>query len=502
LPDVIASPVIDDVVAEALQLNLCFLDGPGRARQVPFTFSPASIAAQVLQQMETVAPLLGRLTQALAARDEMIQAVHGPLAGGDVFFAEMLAMHRELHTGGNGLPRLPLLLQRSDFMVDARDGARLVECNSIAAGMAPFGERAHLLHRYIASRWPAEFARYHSSSPGALLPNPATARLAEAIADAARQLARELGSGPVDPGFLMVVQEDEDNLFDQRLLERQLQALGLRTYRRSFRQLHEQLSTGPGQSLQLAGCGTIHLVYLRAGYQYQDYVATDLDTRRCCDAICATRMFIERHRVAVNATVAQQLATSKRMQLHLATAGSALLGELGFNRREQELLTAVFAPMRAVGADSAERLLAEAGSADWVLKNQGEGGGHCLFDRDIIDRLGTMTPADHPAWVLMRRLRPAGRTRPTLVIRAGKAQRVERLVSEVGLFTAHLADQSLATGDGQPGQVGYLVRSKPPEVTEGGVHSGFGALDSLFVEDRAEGMGPTGNTGKERDSRL
>ncbi len=482
MPDVIASPIIDDVVAEALQLNLCFLDGPGRARQVPFTFSPVSIAAGVLQQMETVAPLLGRLTQALAGRAELIQAVHDPLAGGDAFFAEMLAMHKGLHEGCNELPRLPLLLQRSDFMLDARDGARLVECNSIAAGMAPFGERTHQLHQYIQSRWPAEFSRYHTASPGALLRNPATATLAQAIAEAARTVASELGSGPVDPGFLMVVQEDEDNLFDQRLLERQLQALGLRTYRRSFRQLHEQLSTGPGQSLQLDGCGTVHVVYLRAGYQYQDYVASDLDTRRCCDAICATRVFIERHRVAVNATIAQQLATSKRMQLHLTTAGDTLLDELGFNRLERDLLTGVFAPMRPVDADSAARLLAEAGTADWVLKNQGEGGGHCLFDRDIIDRLDTMTPAEHPAWVLMRRLRPAGRTQPTLVVRAGKAQRVERLVSEIGLFTAHLGSDAMPGASLRPGPVGYLVRSKPPEVTEGGVHSGFGALDSLFVE--------------------
>jgi glutathione synthase len=294
---------------------------------------------------------------------------------------------------------------------------------------------------------------------------------------------RELGASAVDPGFLMVVQENEDNLFDQRLLERQLRDFGLRTYRRTFRQLHEQLSSGPNQSLQLAGGGTIHVVYLRAGYQYRDYVATDLDTRRCCDAICATRMFIERHRVAVNATIAQQLATSKRMQLHLAIGGGILLEELGFSRRERDLLTAVFAPMRPVDADSANQLKAEAGTADWVLKNQGEGGGHCLFDQEILERLSIMTPEEQSAWVLMQRLRPAGRGQATLVVRAGKAQRVDRLVSEIGVFTAHLGNEALPTGNQQPGHVGYLVRSKPPEVTEGGVHSGFGALDSLFVEN-------------------
>jgi len=478
----ISNPVIDDAVAEALQLNLCFLNGPGQTRHVPFTFSPTSISANILLRLESVAPLLGRLTQILASNDELIQAVHSPLVVADAFFSEILAMHQELHSGAKDLPRVPLLLQRSDFMVDEQAGARLVECNSIAAGMAPFGERAHTLHKYIESRWPLEFARFHTDSPGELLPNPATEKLAIAITAAARQIDRELGTDVENPGFLMVVQENEDNLFDQRLLERQLQEFGLRTYRRTFRQLHEQLSSGPNQSLQLADCGTIHAVYLRAGYQYQDYIATDLDTRRCCDAICATRMFIERHRVAVNATIAQQLATSKRMQLHLVGGGGALLEQLGFSLQEREILGAVFAPMRSVDASSADRLLDEAATGDWVLKNQGEGGGHCLFDRDIVKRLNKLTEKEYSAWVLMQRLRPVGRPKATLVIRDGKAQKVEHLVSEIGLFTAHLGEMALPVGNHQTGNVGYLVRSKPPDVTEGGVHSGFGALDSLFVE--------------------
>ena len=49
--------------------------------------------------------------------------------------------------------------------------------------------------------------------------------MARAIASAARQMARELDDEG-DPGFLMVVQENEDNLFDQRLLERRLQGFG------------------------------------------------------------------------------------------------------------------------------------------------------------------------------------------------------------------------------------------------------------------------------------
>ncbi len=476
----IADSVVDDVVARALQLKLCFRKPGGKARHAPFTFTPGVVDSSTLAQLLKLSPMLGRLTQALAASDDLIQSVHAPLTQGDAFFAELLSMHKELHCGADDLPRIPLLLQRSDFMVDQNLGPKLVECNSIAAGMAPFGDRVQQLHGYIQQRWTDEYAQFSSPARGALLVNPALANMVEAMADAAQQVARDLGDLG-DPGFLMVVQEGEDNVFDQQLLAQELQKLGVRTYRRTFRELHQQLSTGTNQRLQLAGCGTVHVVYLRAGYQYSDYVATDLDARRCCDALRATRIFIERHRVAVNATVAQQLATSKRMQLYLASGGDTALNALGFNARERSLIKPAFAQMRVVNNGSAEQLVEEGGTSNWVLKNQGEGGGHCLFDEDILSRLNLLEGEDYSAWVLMQRLRPAGRTRPTLIIRDGRASVVRGMLSEIGVFSAHLGSRPLATDANTTGHIGYLVRSRPPEITEAGVHSGFGALDSLFV---------------------
>ena len=481
MPDVISNTAIDDAVAEALQLDLSFLSGPGHTRHVPFTFTPGPIATEEANLLKRVSPLLGRLTQALAGDTQLIQDLHAPLALGDAFFAELLSIHRELHTSGTSLPRIPLLLQRSDFMLDAELGPRLVECNSIAAGMAPFGERVQQLHRYLQGRWPELFRHFSQDATGQILPNLATENLSAAIDHAARQVRAEHGDDGA-PAFLMVVQENEDNIFDQRLLERTLQRLGIRTFRRTFRQLHTQLATGPNERLLLENIGAIDVVYLRAGYQYQDYIATDLDTRRCCDALRATRIFIERHRVAVNATVAQQLATSKRMQQYLAGASSDHLAGLGFSSGEAKRIIPLLAEMREIDAETSTWLRDDAEAAHWVLKNQGEGGGHCLFDEDIIRRLETLTEEEYPAWTLMRRLRPTGRDVPTLVVRDGKGQCINGLVSEVGIFTAHLEEKPLLEAEMQPpGYVGYLVRSKPPDVAEGGVHSGFGMLDSLVI---------------------
>lgn len=118
-------------------------------------------------------------------------------------------------------------------------------------------------------------------------------------------------------------------------------------------------------------------------------------------------------------------------------------------------------------------------SKNWVLKNQGEGGGHCYFNNDIMHRLNALQETEYDAWILMQRLRPTPRSKPTLIIRDGQAQHIDGLVSEIGIFTAHLDGLSLATNRHQAGSIGYLVRSKPPGVTGGGIHGGYGALDSL-----------------------
>lgn len=472
--------LIDDVVNRALALDLAFSTGGGERRQVPFALTPGAIDQSLFCELQQHASLLGRVTQAMSDDADLIQALHVPLAKGDPFFAELVSIHHELCAGDQNLPRVPLLLQRSDFMLDPHYGPRLVECNSIAAGMAAFGEQIQHLHDYTRERWPDEFCRFTPRSNEGPIPNHAIANFCQAVTVAAERIRAEHG-GEGAPTLLMVVQENEDNVFDQYLLQRALEKNGVRTFRRTFRQLHEQLSSGPNGRLLLKDNGAIDVVYLRAGYQYRDYLAVDLDTRRCCDALRATRIFIERHRVAVNATVSQQLATSKRTQQYLCEASAESLRDRGLAPEDIVSLKTILAEMRSVDRSTLEWLEDEGVAADWVLKNQGEGGGHCLFDQQIIEQLKRLQTNDFAAWTLMKRLRPVARKTPTVLIREAGASVTEGLVSELGLFTAHYGSESLLKSIGaSSGYLGYLVRSKPPGVNEGGIHSGFGVLDSLL----------------------
>ena len=476
---------IQGAIEWALLHGFSLKTGPGSASHCAFSLAPTLIDQQRFTSLKQDAPLVARLIHRVSEDHDFIQQAMTPIAGADPFFKQLLDLHKTIHGDrslrSNGAEtktahRIPLLFMRTDFMDDAELGPRVIEFNGIAAGMGPFGQRAHELHSYLQTQFTDTFQRWSPADNLKLLDNPAIERLSAGLEKAARQV-RDSFDESGKPVFLMVVQPDEDNVYDQHLLEMALQARGVRTVRRTFRELHDQLSTGDDYRLIMEGIGGIDCIYLRAGYQHEDYCSTDLLENECCAALTTTRAFMELHRVAINATIGQQLATCKRIQMLLTAMSTHELTAFGLSHNEAERVQSLLGDMRPVNEQSLSWFAHEA-PQNWVLKNQGEGGGHCVFDKDILPRLKTMKPEDYSAWALMRRLHPAPRPRPALLLRRGQEMVVNDLISELGLFTVHI--------DGEPatdeqGYAGYLIRSKPASVEEGGVHSGLGAADSLAV---------------------
>ncbi|USE39801.1 glutathione synthetase [Endozoicomonas sp. SCSIO W0465] len=424
--------------------------------------------------LKSIVPLMGKLIHGVSEDHEFLIEAIEPLCSGDAFFASLLELHQSIHNSAAPARRLPMLLMRTDFMDDAEFGPKLIEFNGIAAGMGPFGQRAHELHHYLQYQWPAAFQYWSEADELELMPNHGVENLAKGIAGAAT-MVRSQSTEQGQPLFLMVVQPDEDNVYDQHLLEEAIQKEGVKTVRRTFRQLYDQLSSGDEDRLLLEGLGGVDAIYLRAGYQHDDYVAHDLDDVRCCSELGKVRTLIEQHRVAVNATVSQQLASSKRVQMLLSAMNEEQLSRFGLTLEEAHRIKPFLGEMRPVDDQSA-LWFTKQNPNDWVLKNQGEGGGHCVFGHGILPRLNSLQPEAYSAWSLMRRLYPRHRTREALVVRDGEATPVDNLISEIGMFTLHLDGHSLTS---DMGYAGYLIRSKPATASEGGVHSGQGAVDSL-----------------------
>lgn len=485
----LAQQVIESISEWQIMHSVAFRQADNTARPVPFSIAPMTIERPIYEHLLAVTPLIAKLVSNVSEDHDFLQASLGDMAKADPFFGRLMELHQQAHgdaTQRQHPARQPLLLMRTDFMDDRAHGAKVIEFNGIAAGMAPFGQRAAQLHQYVKDQWSDIYHQWVEDDSATPADNQGMEQLALGIATAATKVQThfaELGERTVDvkPTFLMIVQKDEDNVYDQHLLEAALQQRGIRTVRRTFEQLSRQLSSGENQRLILDGVGAIDSVYLRAGYQYADYWAPDLNEDICCHTLSQTRLFIEKHYVAMNATISQQLATSKSMQMLLTMMPAQDYARWGLTLNEAKLVKSVLADMKPVSQESIEWFNRSANKQDWVLKNQGEGGGHCVFGEEISDTLAKLQPQEYDAWALMQRLYPHERETPTIAVRDGQQTRVDDLVSEIGLFTAHYQGEPVTE---QNGYAGYLIRSKPASENEGGIHSGQGILDSLVLIDK------------------
>ncbi|QIZ78123.1 glutathione synthase [Ferrimonas lipolytica] len=472
----IEQQLIDDASEWALMHGVGIKNRDGSARHCPYSLAPVSFPRATFERLQRTTPLLGKLIHALSEDHHYLQQSLNSMGKADPFFARLLELHRQIHDG-KVAPRQPLLIMRTDYMDDRSHGAQVIEFNGIAAGMGPFGQLAHQLHKYIQDQWPEAYQQWGDQPQARLAENHGLEQMARGIATTARKVRNDaLDHG--QPVFVMVVQEQEDNVYDQHLLAVALQQHGVRTIRRTFAQLADQLSSGPNQRLLLDGVGGVDVVYLRAGYQYIDYYLEHRSETRCCHTLSQTRVFIEQHKVALNATVSQQLATSKTMQMLVTAMSATEMARWGITETEAKQIKAVLAQMKPITPANIA-WLAEHGNADeWVLKNQGEGGGHAVFGDDIFTKLASLNESEYDAWALMRRLYPHERERPALTVRDNQPAVVENLISEIGLFTLHFRGEAI-TDHG--GYAGYLIRSKPASENEGGIHSGRGVLDSLVL---------------------
>uniref|UniRef100_A0A183BTY6 Glutathione synthetase n=1 Tax=Globodera pallida TaxID=36090 RepID=A0A183BTY6_GLOPA len=114
----------------------------------------------------------------------------------------------------------------------------------------------------------------------------------------------------------------------------------------------------------------------------------------------------------------------------------------------------------------------------YVLKPNQEGGGKNFWEKELADKLRTLTPKQRAAFILMERLNP-------LVVQNYLIWPMEKaiysdVVTEVGVYTYCVYN----TKDGtlvhytQPGQ---MNRTKLASSNEGGISAGTGVFDSLYL---------------------
>ncbi|GAB3034090.1 glutathione synthase [Bowmanella dokdonensis] len=427
------------------------LDTAGQFAPLPVSLSPWRLSTGLWSQVIANSQLLGNLLSGISQQRQWLLQQFTPLMSGHSLtgaLARQLSQLEPAQIRAQGLP-----LMRHDMLLDKAGKWRWVESNSIAAGMGPLSENWQQLLR-------AQLA------PCCQVDNPATSRQSALLAGAAMAMRRRFDNQA--PLMLFVVEETEDNLFDQQCLSQAIEARGVRVKRITLEHLaslaiRNRRLVWPGDQKDAAT--EVDLLYFRTGYNRQDYQT---------EAQLALRATLETLDLVLCPNIALQLAGSKWLQARLYESLQApwtaaqLQRQLNLSLPELARLHSLLVPSRTLDSDdSAVRHKLDKG---WLLKSEQEGGGSVLNGPQAIDRLKQGIAPD-AGWIAMAPIDTAIRQAPVAVLRQGQFEDWSGVVSELGLFTLGSKQQ----------YGGYLLRSKPAGQLEGGVHRGGAVLDSLQV---------------------
>ncbi|MDX1705569.1 glutathione synthase [Pseudidiomarina sp.] len=407
----------------------------------PVSLSPWRLSDSQWQQALEAADLLGRLSQ-LMVRDRSWLLEHtAGLEASDSVPGTIWRLLSLIPT--DQVQTVPVALQRHDLLMDTDGLWRWVETNPIAAGMGPLNQR---WLETLATVQPAFYAT-----------NPAIKKQSFSLADGARRLAAEFGSD--SPMMVMVVTDDEDNIYDQQLLTQEVERQGVSVLRLTLKEFSAAASYCD-QRLFLPDGRRVDLIYWRTGYNAEDY--SD-------DTLWQFRAKLEQTRIAQCPDLASQLSGSKWLQHVVSRQVHYIDGfadYFGLDERELALLQQLCLHSYSVADLSVPEFHRLVNQGYWY-KTQHEGGGSVARGLSALTHYASRDAAD----ILMANIDAAVRSAPISKLVNGELIRLSFHISELGIFTLGLTSE----------YGGYLCRTKAQHSLEGGVHRGGAVLDTLVI---------------------
>ncbi len=423
-------------------------------KAAPVSLTPWQLTRQQWKQAQQAAHTLGLLLEKITEDRCWLLTETAALATSDSIPGEIWRALTAL--GAQQSNTRHIALTRHDFMLDQHGIWRWVESNPIAAGMGPLNQRWQQL--------------FQLQQPALLLANnPAIETQATVLAQAAVQQARllettlDFGSAdncnnPEAPLLVMVVEAQEDNIYDQQLLAAAIAQQQVTVLRLTIDQL-QQCQIDAKQQLRLPDGRLVHLLYWRTGYNPVDQ--TD-------DNQLAFRARLEQVQIAQCPTLSAQLTGSKWLQHRLSNLlldpeqSQQLAAHFGLNGKELQLLQSLCLPSFAV-AELTELHFHSLLAQGYWYKKQNEGGGNVSRFAQALPWYLQRDNAD----ILMAPIAATVRSEPLSKHLQGNIVTQQGHISELGIFTLGV----------DAGYGGYLCRTKAEQSLEGGVHRGGAVLD-------------------------
>ena len=420
----------------------------------PFSLSPTPVSRKLLRQLCNFTPVFNTVGLKIANNPAFLRSELEKTARTDDFVKNLLQLLPE----DDLFSQRQLLISRNDFMLttDGTDPSlknpKQVEFNTISNSFLSLSKQVSLLHRHLYRK-------------GLLTSEPIPNDPLEAAVDSLAAAIRSYDAPK--PCLLMVVQEKEQNIFDQRAIEYLLfEKYNYPTYRMTLKEISEAGTLHEGH-LKL-GDHIAAVTYFRAGYTPDDYPgSTEWKARALIEASSSIKC----------PSVGMQLAGTKKIQQLLGHEDTLrMFAEGDAAEKVQGTFVGLYTLDELIDTVPASEVACQAPER-FVLKPQREGGGNNLYGEEMKTTLQNLTADEQHAYILMERI-PSTVTPAALVVESTREEIPS--ISEIGRFGVCIADGDRLI---ENRDIGYLVRTKSADENEGGVCAGYACLNSLCFED-------------------
>ena len=437
----------------------------------PFALEPYPFPGDIFLKVQELAPLFNKLVDKIARDEDWLIENLESTAKSDKFTGKLMSIMKQTRIHGIK-QKCYFGIHRSDYMLHApieseketeenntNVGFLQVELNTIASSFGALSSKLSEMYQsvYLSSRF---------NIPD----NEALEKIVFGMQVAHHEYVNQTGCW--DANVLFLVQHNERNFADQRILQHLLhQKYKIRALRATFQNIRDEGTFGDetsGFEFKFRR-KEVSVIYFRAGYSPSDYISEeDWDTR----------LKIELSRSIKCPNIAYHLAGTKKIQQVLCQPAQL---ERFLDSEDSSSIKKCFAGMYSLADDNTERkkiIDAAMRNPDlFVMKPQREGGGNNLYGQDIANALKTLSADDLSSYVMMDRIK-SPTVRNTLV----KKGRVlsTNCICEIGIYGIYIGYGELGN-DILNRCAGYLLRVKQDNSDEGGVAAGFSCLSSVSL---------------------
>ena len=446
----------------------------GNGQPTPVTLVGHPVKKRVFEKALESGPLFARLVHAVSKDAAYIKQALRRVT--DPFTVRLLSILDEVEKGGVK-QTLAMGIHRSDYMIHQGDKLQQVEINTISSAFGALSHQMSSFHTHLIHQWAHSRGGQASEHMDralvsrAALPNHSLAEIVELFGAAVYEYSVRVHK-PLHSqrqiAVLMIVQPGERNSVDQRWLQYAMEEKHqIRLLRHSLAYVEQHASVGGNGTLIMDGF-EIAVAYYRAGYTPNDY-----PTENEWNA----RLKVEKSLAIKCPSIAYHLVGTKKMQQVLAMPDQ--VERFLTNPEEAEAIRACFAGLFSLddGDQGVQEIIqkAIAHPHTYVMKPQREGGGNLLANDEMVHALKTMTPLERSDYILMERIEPESHR--TILFRDSQYT-ITPCIAELGVYCTILADN---TDEVVNSCNGWLLRSKPETVEDGGVAAGRAYLDSPYL---------------------